>query len=417
MRTRLAALAVAAIATVLLAQPALAKAGGIEGKVVNGTAGGPVAGLEVTLTVTDDSGQKTSTATTGRDGAFTFPAPAGGATSFSVSATYEGAEFATAELSADAARTPVALEVFEPTTEPGDVSQTSWVAWVDREGTSVAVQQDVEWKNDGERAYVGASPGGAVTQMPLAEGATNFQFLGLYLERPGRVQGPTFVDTTPLLPGTTQATLRYSTGALESLTFPVAMATDSFRLFVPADVTVESPALTAMGQTTDRGVAYAIYGASDLAAGDRIEVGLTGLSGASGTSPTVVILVGSLVVLALGIFVVWRIGRARGPRRGQLVARRSASRVGRGSPRERRPAARERRPATTSASARGRSNGHRREPAEEDEDVELLIDEIAALDLSYERGVLDEKTHRALRDAAKRRLLRAKGATGSGARR
>jgi Carboxypeptidase regulatory-like domain len=410
-RARLGALAFAAIAFLLAAAPAAAKGGTIDGKVVNGTADDPVGGLEVTLTVTDDAGQTTATATTDDNGAFAFPALATGATSFAVSATYEGATFSTPELSADAAGTPVTLKVFEPTTEPSDVTQTSWVVWVDRENTSVAVQQDIEWKNQGDRAYVGASSGGPVTRMQLAPGATNFQFLGLYLQRPGRVEGTTFVDTAPLLPGTTQATVRYTTEALDALAFPVALATDSFRLFVPADVTVESSALTAMGQTTDRGITYAIYGASDLSSGDRIEVALSGLSGSSGTPPGLVILVGSVMVLALGVFVVWRVGRVRGPRRGQVVTRRSASRVGRGSPRPSRPAAR----ATNASRVRG--NGHRRDADEDDEDVELLIDEIAALDLSFERGVLDERTHRALRAAAKRRLLRARGASGSGARR
>jgi hypothetical protein len=44
----------------------------------------------------------------------------------------------------------------------------------------------------------------------------------------------------------------------------------------------------------------------------------------------------------------------------------------------------------------------------EDDDVQLLIDEIAALDLSFEQGLLDERTYRRLRVAAKDRLLLAR---------
>jgi hypothetical protein len=46
--------------------------------------------------------------------------------------------------------------------------------------------------------------------------------------------------------------------------------------------------------------------------------------------------------------------------------------------------------------------------------VDLIVDEIAALDLSFERGLLDERTYKRLRVAAKDRLLRAEGARAEG---
>jgi hypothetical protein len=71
----------------------------------------------------------------------------------------------------------------------------------------------------------------------------------------------------------------------------------------------------------------------------------------------------------------------------------------------------------------GAANGHRAvtprlaEPLPDDEEVQLLIDEIATLDLSFERNLIDERTYRRLRVAAKDRLLLAEEArahSGSG---
>jgi hypothetical protein len=52
------------------------------------------------------------------------------------------------------------------------------------------------------------------------------------------------------------------------------------------------------------------------------------------------------------------------------------------------------------------------------EDPDLIIEEIAALDLSFERGLIEERTYRRLRVAAKDRLLAAERArAGTGRRR
>jgi hypothetical protein len=411
----------AATATLLLlvllaaAGPAGAAPGqGVRGRVVNGTEGGGVAGLEVTLHLYDQGGETgTTTATTDERGTFALPTPSAGATSFSVSARYRGAEFSTPELSTSGTTTPVTLKVYEPTIDASKVRQSSWVVWVDRQDASVAVQQDVGWTNDGDHAYVGPTAGGPVERLPLVAGATNFQFLDLFLDRPGAVQGSTFVDDAPLVPGTTKGTLWYEAPNADHLTFTMPLQTKSFRLFVPSDATVDAAGLSAMGQTTDQRatgpVTYSVYGADDLAAGARIDIRLSDLR-VEPRSPLVVIGIGSLLVLALGVFVVWWLGGTRRARRTSLPARRSGSRVGRGSSAS--PRSRPRVPASTA-----RGNGGRRHETSEEDDVELLIDEIAALDLSHERGLLDDRTHRALREAAKRRLLRARDDARSGARR
>jgi hypothetical protein len=57
-----------------------------------------------------------------------------------------------------------------------------------------------------------------------------------------------------------------------------------------------------------------------------------------------------------------------------------------------------------------KSNGRRahfdEDETETEERFDLLIDEIAALDLAHEQGLLQDRTYEALRADAKQRLLR-----------
>jgi hypothetical protein len=410
MRAVIAAAFLLLLVLLMPAVPAGAATAGVEGRVVDATAGRGVGGIEVTLHVYDQGGEAgTTTAATDADGRFMLPAPSGAATSFAVSAVFRGGEFVTPELSLPSTA-PVTLKVYEPTSDASEVRQSSWVVWVDRQDASVAVQQDVEWTNTGDHAYIGPTPGGPVERLPLVAGATGFQFLDLFLDRPGTVQGSAFVDDAPLAPGTTKGTLWYQAPNADRLSFTMPLETKSFRLFVPADVTVEAAELRAMGQTTDQrassAVTYSVYGADELAAGKRIDIRLSGLR-TEARSPILVIAGGSVLVLALGAFVVWWLGRPRRRRAVSLPARRSGSRVGKGAPA---PKARAR-----TGGPKPHGNGGRRRRPDEDDDVELLIDEIAALDLSHERGLLDDRTHRALREAAKRRLLRARDDARTGA--
>jgi hypothetical protein len=415
---------VAALGAVLLAGPAsAADAGGIEGRVVNATTGERVGGVDVTLHLFSDQTELgTAGTTTSADGSFSFPYPASGVTSFELSAVYRGSEYRTRSYSAAHPPASVSVKVYEPTSDASKVHLESWIVWVDREGTGAAVQHSLTWNNAGDQAYVGTGQDPkdrVVVQVPLAPGASEFQFLDLFLTSPGRVQGSSFVDGAPLPPGATNATIRYSTPTLDSLDLPITLPTRTLRVFVPRDVDVRAPGLTPVGQTTQQGVQYSIYVATDLSVGDRIQLGLSGLTqggGGGGVSSVLVIVAGTLIVLALGAFVVWRLGRvARPGRRESLPARRSPSRVGRGAATTRRRAGSRRRPRARAAVASGRGRREGR-PGEDEEDIDLLIDEIAALDLSFERGLLDETRYRALRTAAKRRLVRSRDVRAGGVR-
>lgn len=414
---RVAAVLLVALA---LAWPSAAAAAqdGIAGTVLNGSRkDAPVGGQRVELRTLDATGTElpAATAETGADGTFSFDVP-DGAASYRVTATFDGTSFASPMLPIRAGQpATVTLKVYETTTDASAVRQTGWVVWVDREGGGFAVQQDVQWKNDGKEAYVGSGGADAVTiQVPVAPGATGLQFLGLFLDTPGAIRGESFVDTAPIPPGTSTATLRYSVASLDELTFPILFDTDSFQLFVPSDIEVGSTGLTTAGQTTDQGVTYQILAATDLKGGDRLQVGLTP-SSSRGVSPIALVLGGSLLVALLGGIAMWRLTRAR-DRRPARARGRSAPEP---APRRDRTTAR----ARLARAAQGRANGNGRPHADgledeaDDEDLELLIDEIAALDLSFERGLLEETSYRRLRAAAKRRLVRARGARTGGSSR
>jgi len=427
-RRALVALALLSGGVLASAPTALAQEEGIAGELINGTTGEPVPDTEVTLRQFGQQAEfEVRTTTTDRGGAFAFTDLEAGTTAYQVSATFAGVLYRSpvAPLSpGDPAK--VTLRVFETTTDPAGISQTSWVIWVDREGEGAAIQYDLEWSNTGDEAYAGDQtlPGGTpiVTRVPLAAGATDFQFLGAFLETPGEVNGSTFVHPQPLVPGLTQATLRYSVPSLPRLSIPITMTTQSFQLFVPSDADARVSGLTPAGETTDQGVTYQVFAGTDLLNGDTIEVSLTGFTHGKSSSLTI-LLVGMAVLAAFSAIVMWRLlrrrqgrtrrrGSARRPARVRLAPARRRERPAEQAAAERLERSRVSARAELPASAHG--NGGSSDGSEPPDEIDLLIDEIAALDLAYERGQLERHVYEDLRAATKERLLRSREAQAGG---
>ena len=415
--------AVLAVGLLIVAPAALAAGEGVAGSVVNGTTGEPVPDAEVTLRPFADQAELPSvTTTTGRSGGFAFADLDPTATAYVLSTVYAGVVYQSPVAPVSPGQpTRATLEVFETTSDPGDVRQTGWVVWVDLEGEGAAVQHDLEWSNVGEAAYLGSStlPDGTpvVVQVPLATGATNFQFLGTFLETPGQVNAATFVHPQPIVPGTTQATIRYSVPSLAHLSLPVQMPTDSIQLYVSGEIEASVTGLTLQGQTTDRGITYRVYAGTNLGVGDTIDVALSAAPGAEGggDATLALLIAGAAALLALGGLVLWRV--LRRPR-----AAATSGRPARRAPSKRQPSATRKPPerdtlrrkvAAASPSATGPNGGEpsRRDP---DDEINLLIDEIAALDLAYERGLMERRVYEGLREATKERLLQSHGVRAGG---
>ena len=399
-RVALGALVATGVAFLLIAAaPASAAADAtVSGRVVNTTRNRPVSGLEVTLhRVQGETEAAPSTAVTGRGGEFTFAGlEAGGGWSYRVMAEYEGAEYSTRVLRPDGGKQfGVTLDVYDPTDSTASLTQTDWVVWLDKEGNAAAVQQDVAFANDGDRSYVGSTQlpenRRGVVQLPVAPGARNFQHLGYFLQCCELTRRDSLWHTAALLPGITRGTVRYSVPSLSSLSFHVWLPTKNFSLLVPDGVEARSDRLDPAGRTTDSGVTYRVYSASDLKPGDTIEISITGMQAPGAPVLAIVLIVigvaGAFASIAIRLLVV-----RRRPRRGK---RGRGGRKGRRG-REARPRAAHRAPAPEPA-------------ADEEEDAELLLEEIAALDLAFERGALDEETYRKVRETTKNRLLRLTG--------
>jgi hypothetical protein len=428
-RARAFAVLGAVVSTVLalgltLAPAASAADVGISGTVRDGTTGEVVAGLPVTVTFFDASRKLgIDKQTTAADGTFTSIPPASAA-GYQVTATFKGTEYRTqATQLLSGQPSVVTLEVFAPTSDPGNVATTQAVLWVDREGDGFAVQEDYGWKNSGKTAYVGK--GGSVVSLPLPKGATNLQFLGTFLEQRGTVKDGVYVSDAPIVPGKSTATIRFTVGSLDTISLPVTFPTTGIQLFVPQGITVSATGVRLAGTIQDTGadgqpVTYQQYVIDGPPVGTTVDVALaaTGTADAGRTDWTTILLViAGLAALAAVVFAI--VGRRR-------AAQRTPAKTGR-APKVR-PATRPSKaaPATRAAApAKTRTaNGHRSEPpkrtasvampAGEEDDVQLLVDEIAALDLSFENGVLDERTYRRLRVAAKDRLLLAQEASARG---
>lgn len=391
--------------------------GSIEGRVVNGTTDAPAAEVEVTLQLfSADADLGTTSATTDARGRFAFDELAADVAGYQLSVRYEGAVYRSAAAAFTTGQTvEQTLTVWEPTTDPADVVLTDYIVWIDRDGSGVGVQHDFAWSNGGDTAYVGEGAGDdGVVSVPLPTGATNLQYLGTFLENPGEVVGQTYVSGAPIVPGDSTATVRFSAPPLSSMTLTTPFPTTSVQLFVPQDVSVSATALRRAGTVQDevdgQTVTYQVYAAQDVAAGTTIEVSMSQGAGESGTTNTALwILLGVAGVALVGGLAAVAIRRSR--RRSRRPTARSAARPAKAKAHAVPPKANGQR---TTKVAAPRGNGRTAEPSGEDAD--LIVEEIAALDLSFERGLLDERTYKRLRVAAKDRLLRAEGAHATGGR-
>ena len=279
---------------------------------VKATPAGSPAGAAVTLTEIPASGNSLSrTVKADSRGGYRFDGLAGGADwTYSVAATYSGTTFESDSVQVAAGKVvDVPLTLYASTKSAADVTQPTWDVWIDVTATGLAVQQDVGLTNKGTAAYTGSqkvpdAPAGldlAAFSLPITEQADALEFLGRFQACCSYVKGATWTHTRPISPGSSTGTLRYETPSVPQLTFPVALPTQSFRLFAPESLTIASSQLTRQGTSTDKGVTYNVYAASSaLKPGTVVTVSITGApSESSGPAWGVVAAVAVVLVLAL----------------------------------------------------------------------------------------------------------------------
>jgi hypothetical protein len=375
---------------VLLAAPtgALAQTDGrIDGTVLHGGDEAPVTDLEVVLVGrAGEEETELEAVRTDDDGRFAFGDVATDADHLEVVTTYADAEYRSGALTIEAGGAAVVdLEVFESTDDAEEVVIASWVVWVDRTD-GAAIQQDLQVDNRGERTYLGedADVAGnrAVLAVRLPPGASGLRFLGRFTECCATMRGTDYVYTSPLPPGPTAGTLRFSVGSLDTLTLPAPLPVESFTMMVPTGVGVGTDQLELAGEMVSQGNTYDVYTAEDLARGDVVEVSFRGL--AVTTTPTWQLAAAvAAALLAAVTAVIWQ--RRRRPPPTSPAAPRTA------------PAA---------AAAAGPAP---LEPLRLS--AQQMVEELALLDVGFERGLISREVYEPLRQARKAELLAVTGRT------
>ncbi len=402
----------------------------VRGVLLHGDPGTPVGGSKVTLHgVADGADPLTLAATTDAKGRFVFGSLAGGDRwSYTVTAQSDGTQFSTDALAVKAAETlTTTLATYDVTTDPNALTRSEWLVWLDVEGSTLAVQQDVSERNAGKTAYTGSTPvdgapdgGKAAVTLPVVTGATSLSYLGSFEVCCDAVSGTTWVHTRPVPPGTSTGTLRYEAPATDTLTFPVTTTTQAFTLLVPTGTSVTSPQLAPSGTQTDRGITYQVLKGGPFPTGTTITVSLAGAGGGSSTA----LVVGRVVVgLALVGVVVWLLRRRSAGRAAAAAPARPSSKP---APKGKAPApAKQTKPTKPAAKPVKPAAPASSKPAvptkpapkqaapaaaRRADDPDVLADELAMLDLAHESGSLpDEASYQRVRAALVERLVDAVG--------
>lgn len=390
----------------LPSRPAVAASGGnatIKGTVVNGTTGKPVSGLSVSLsqanTQTNQPNENMDQAVSDDRGDFEFSVVGGDPYIYDVGAKYRDVDYLSKALTPQPGdKVSVRLTVFDTANSPKDMSISSWVVYLDKDPNGIAVEQGVTYVNAGKTTYPGiAMPGSKdhlSVELPVAdtEVPNSEQTDGFFAQCcSGVVQG-TFGFTAPFSPGSSQGTLRYVSTSPASLSFPAQFPTANLTMYVAPEISVTPQGLTAAGSESLPGggpsptpIAYTKYTASNLAAGQSVSASAT----LAGNKPPIA----ALVLLALAglaalflVVVKLRVGAATtgssgGPRKvpSKPVQRKAA---------------------------KPRQPSHSEQHSEVGSD--LLIAEIATLDVSFDQGLIKEEDYRKLRAARKAQLLAAR---------
>jgi hypothetical protein len=379
-----------ALFVLLAADPAWAQPAGtttVGGQVVHGVEEAGVAGVEVALVISEEGEpEELATTVTDDEGRFRFErVPVD--VEVEVTATYERATSRSGPFVTTAApNTDLELVVYETTDDPRDVRISSWVVWVDR-GAGVTLQHDLRVENTGDRTWLGFDPEAdgsrTVLSVPLHAEAFGIGFLGRFTECCATMRGTEYVHTSPLLPGRTLGTVRYAVESTDRLDLTTRLPVDSLVLMLPEGVTATGPALERTGEIESRGNAYGVYTAEGWQPGEEMAVRLQGLDAAR--TPWWWFVAAAAGGLLAAAAVAWRWRRRRSS--AAVPSERGAE----GSPA---PGA----PAVAAAVS-----------------AELLLEELALLDLARERGLITEEVHQALR-AARRSELHAAATAAPGHR-
>lgn len=362
--------ALAIVALVLLAvwaAPALAATDGVlEGKLINGTAGGPPpgAGLAVTLHVMKGTDEVSSSqTTTDTQGQFRFSGlDTDPGLSYYPDAVYLGVSYRSTDgytFSSGQLSLAATLTVYETTEDPSKISLQAVHIIAENLQQVLRISEVHLFGNSGDRTYIGKpgqAPDGQRTTVtvPLPEGAVGLAFLGdspstRYIQADGEV-----LDTEPVRPGSGSSAVEFSYHLLvDGTTVPLDRKLDYTAqtvsvLAVQPGLTVQSTQLQAQEPISFQGQDFQVYTGQDLGTTTPLSLEFVPLavtptpaapsapvSGEQGASPTAAqarqSLIGSIGLGVAGLALIgavvvgaaWRPAVQRG--RGQRTPPRNAA--------------------------------------------------------------------------------------------
>ncbi len=294
--------------------------GVIEGRLVNGTAGGgSVADQDVTLKIYLDNAEVDSaSARTDAQGHFVFDGLSTEAGySYEASLFFQKAEYYSEWLIFDEGETNKSVEVavYDSTTNVEVVKVAMSHTVIDVGEDSLKIKEYFFFVNETDRTYIGSEPAAAdetreTLRFSLPAGATEMQItLGL-MECCITGSEDGFVDTMPVLPGSREVAYSYMVehnSGKYTFSPNVNYPTTRYDLLYQGEVIEVTGGQIAGDEPMDiNGTQYNHLSGSDLAPGDALSVTLSGLPGAGPGAIMWTVLVLAVLVLGTGLFALLR---------------------------------------------------------------------------------------------------------------
>jgi hypothetical protein len=263
----------------------------------------------------------------------------------------------------------LSVDVYESTTDPSAlVVDRLHVFFTYPTPDTVQVIHTMSISNPGNKTVIPASETEPSLRYILPEGATNLVFTEGDIGQPYVLTADGFGDPSPILPGMGEYQIVYIYDMLYSSemtwTQPLILPIDVVVLFLPeSGLKMTGDQVEVGGTDTFNETIYRTYVGGAMAAGDEIEVEISGRNPSVGTglafsANTTNIIIGALGLVLAGIGVWWWF----------------------------------------------RSDQVDEAGADGGERPEDIMDEIIALDANYEAGKIDEAVYKKRRDALKARL-------------
>ena len=270
--------------------------GTISGQIQNDTQGGdPVGGLQVTLWVIQGGQQVDSkTATANDQGAFRFEGlDTSTGQTFVLQTSYKDVTYSQGPLQFEQGQTNLAatLPVYETTTDDTNIAVGQAHFFITVQDNNFSVAELYVFNNSGDRTYIGKEELNGqrwTSQFTLPSNGRNLALSDGSLGGRFLATANGFVDREPLWPGQTSVMFQYDLdcpGGTCSLVREINYPITSLNVLIPdIGVTLDSQDLAFQGTLAAQGQNYLNYVASNLVAGQQLQINLRPASSRSSTA-------------------------------------------------------------------------------------------------------------------------------------